>query len=1760
MALKKSSQDRISKILKALKSASKGNYSKILDFASKENELGQIALAVNHLLKKTQAKLSESRQQASDQVKDAGRYRHILDNIEESYFEVDLKGNLTFFNDTVLRDLGYSPEEIQGISFKRLADETNARKVYEAFHQVYITGEPIKGFDWEILKKNGERIFVEASVTLLKDEKGLPAGFRGIVRDVSARIKTQRDLQQSDERYQTILDIMNEGYLEEDLRGRITFANDAACRLMGYSREQLHSMTYRDYLTAATADRLQEIFQNVYRTKNPARLVDYDLTRPDGSVVTYEINVALKYDHTGTPCGFRILTKDVTSKKLAEVQRRESEEKYQNILEVMGEGYIETDIHGALTYLNDAGCTLIGYPREELLGKKFDKYSSAETARQINDTYREIYRTGKPRFMLDYCIIAKDGSPRIHQQNVALFTDETGRPKGFRILVRDVTERRKAEEALRESEAKYRDILETMEETYLETDMEGHFVFFNDSLCRILGFSREELLGASFRLISPPEKLDKIFEDFHEIYLTEKTRRFSDHQLIKKDGSVMYLDMTISLLRDKDGAPSGFGGFGKDVTERVLAARKIENSERHLRMITDNIRDIIWTMDFDLRWTYLSPSTLRITGFSPEEVMHMPLKAIVPTDIYTLAETALAEELAKEARGALPDEPRMTNFELPLLHKNGTPIWVEISADFNRDENGKPFEIVGVTRDITERKKAEEALRESEALYRKALETTSDGVSILQDGRYVYINQRFQKTMGIPEGYPINGHLMGSMLVPEDREAILQYYDKRLRGEQTPGKHEVRVIKPDHSLMYLQVTSVDIVYQGKPALLNFMQDVTEKKKAEDQLKESEKRYRTMTENVNDIVWILNLDLQITYASPSNVRLSGYHPEEVIRAPLADLMTPHSIELSARTLAEELEMEAGGKPFNPNRSRNFQIEVYSKSGENVWLEVTATFNRDPSGKPVEILVVGKNITERRNMEKALAESEKRYRMIVENMHDSISLVDLNFNYIYQSPSEIRLTGYTPEEVMSIPIREHLTPASYARAEETLARELELEFSGQPIDPSRAITLELEAYHKKGGTIWQEANATFQRDEDGKPISIILTTRDITARKKAEAALAVSERRYRLMAENVNDIIWTMNMNMEFTYVSESCFRVTGYKRDETQNTSLNRLLTPESYTRATKRLAEELALERSGRPFDPQRAITLEIEALHKDGSILLLEITGTFNRGDQGEITEILILGRDFTQRRKAEQALAESEQRYRMIIENMHEVIWTTDLNMKSTYVSPSCFPLTGYTAEEIMTMPLEQILTPETLALSIQIVSEELELEHSGAPVDPYRSRTMDQEICCRNGQTVWIEVTGTFIRDELGKATGMLLAGRDITARKKAEDAKDKLEAQLLQAQKMETVGRLAGGVAHDFNNMLSVILGYVDLAKLRLARQHPVLKDIAEIEKAALRSRDITAQLLAFSRKQIIEPRIIDLNEMIAHSQKALIRLIGEDIELKVRAGSSLWAIKFDPSQIEQILINLAVNARDAMPGGGKLTIETDNQTLDKHYCELHPGFLPGYYVRLSVSDSGIGMGKETLEHIFEPFFTTKEAGKGTGLGLATVYGIVKQNEGFINVYSEPGRGTAFSIYLPRTTEEKDLQDNIAEDLQCSAQGNILLVEDDAMVLQITRGMLETIGYTVTATASSGEAIELFQQPGASFDLVITDVIMPGMSGKDLRNRLTEIKPDVRVLFMSGYTADVIAHHGVLEEGVLFLQKPFTIQSLAQKTAYAMTGKA
>lgn len=544
-----------------------------------------------------------------------------------------------------------------------------------------------------------------------------------------------------------------------------------------------------------------------------------------------------------------------------------------------------------------------------------------------------------------------------------------------------------------------------------------------------------------------------------------------------------------------------------------------------------------------------------------------------------------------------------------------------------------------------------------------------------------------------------------------------------------------------------------------------------------------------------------------------------------------------------------------------------------------------------------------------------------------------------------------------------------------------------------------------------------------------------------------------------------------------------------------------------------------------------------------DGHRELLETTKTPVHDAEGNLIGVMGIARDITEQCKTEDELKNERIRFRNLVDSVDGIVWEADAETFTfTYVSQQAERLLGFPVEE-WTRPGFWIdhLHPEDRAWAPTFCVERTAQQQDHA---------FEYRFIARDGSIVWLHDIVTVV-GENGCPRWLRGIMVDTTGKKLEEAEKLKLEAQLRQAQKMEAIGRLAGGVAHDFNNKLAVILGYADMASRAGSASERYRDYLGQITKAANLSRELTRQLLAFSRQELISPRIIDLNDMVRDSQKGLCRFIGEDIRVEVRMAENLWAINMDPTQVDQIIMNLVVNARDAMTDGGLLTMETQNVTIDKAYAAGHPEVALGDYVQLAVSDTGCGMDQETQLHIFEPFYTTKEAGKGTGLGLATIYGIVTQNNGFVHVYSEPGIATTFRIYFPRCNDLIHVPVPVEPSLQLVHPATILLVEDEEAVRDITAEILQEIGYNILVATTPQNALELCAASSEHIDLLLTDVIMPEMNGRNLSRRIAEVQPDIRVLFMSGYTAEVIDQKGILAEGLNFIQKPFDRAALHYK---------
>jgi len=691
------------------------------------------------------------------------------------------------------------------------------------------------------------------------------------------------------------------------------------------------------------------------------------------------------------------------------------------------------------------------------------------------------------------------------------------------------------------------------------------------------------------------------------------------------------------------------------------------------------------------------------------------------------------------------------------------------------------------------------------------------------------------------------------------------------------------------------------------------------------------------------------------------------------------------------------------------------------------------------------------------------------------------------------------------------------------------------------------VEVEMTTAKGARKWVRTQGA-PIVEDGRVTYMFGAIQDITEQKLTEEALRASEKTLK-EAQRLAEIgNWRWDVIEDRHQWSEEVYRIYGR----------NAQLPPEKYPEVRQYFSPETwaDLDQAVQQcLQTGKSYTCDVELIRPEGRHRWATIRGEAIPGEDGTVHSLRGTVQDITERKEMEKNLRNSELRYRTLFEQSMDAIAIMDhFPPQFRYVNPAFVTLFGYTQEEAQALTGEHawdLVLPEDRPLVQASLKERMDGRTNTAR---YEFR-----ILRKDGETRWVEVTGSV--SKIGTQLINQTIYRDITPRKEAEAAQKALQEQLNQAQKLESVGRLAGGIAHDFNNMLSVILGGIDLMEDQLEPGSMVARDLMGIRKAAERSADLTRQLLAFARQQTVAPKILDINVTVEGLLKMLRRLIGEDIDLLWSPAGQLWPVKIDPSQVDQLLANLCINARDAIKGAGKLIIETRNACFDTAYCARHLECKPGEYVLLVVSDNGCGMDRTTLEKIFEPFFTTKNIGEGTGLGLATVYGIVRQNNGFIHVYSEPGHGSSFKIYLPRCGEDIHPETAFDEKAMVPPAGTtVLLVEDERALLELNQRMLSGLGYAVLTAATPAEAIRLAAENSRAIDILLTDVVMPEMNGRELAQELEALVPGIRQVFMSGYTANVIAHHGVLDQGVHFLQKPFSKRELAKKLREALAASA
>ncbi len=1130
--------------------------------------------------------------------------------------------------------------------------------------------------------------------------------------------------------------------------------------------------------------------------------------------------------------------------------------------------------------------------------------------------------------------------------------------------------------------------------------------------------------------------------------------------------------------------------------QRRVRREAARPAERRYRELVEDLDAVIWEAVVDPPHdTFVSKRAEELLGYPVARWLEDPnfWRAIVhPAD---------RERVASEC-AALMERGDRHVLEYRVVAADGRTVWVRDRVRVVRDGTGRAVRLRGAMVDVTDLKRVEDALRASEARKGAILESALDGiVSMDHRGRILEFNPAAERIFGWPREQAV-GRDMAALLIPR---ALREPHRRGLARFLTSGEGpvlgrrvEMPALRADGSEFRAELTVVAVAAGEAPTFTAFVRDVTERERAERALRESEARNRALIEAVPDLMFVLDRE-GVFREYRANLGQELYlPPEEFLGKPLAEVMPP---ELAPRLLA------AAARARTTRETQFAEYELPIGGGPRDWEARFVACGDD------EVLVLVRDITERRRAEEALRESESKYRQVTEQALDGMSILDLESRFLMVNPETCRIYGYSEAELLRMRLHDITPPEDLPLLPERLKR----------LREEGSVEAERVLCRKDGARVTVEVRAKLMAGD-----RILSMVRDITERRQVERALRESEATHRMLMEKATDGISITDADGNILMANPRFCELLGYTREELLQMTLRDIVDPEELARAPLRLDELRA-----------RGSMLTVRRLRrKDGSTVTVEVNSGVLPGGG-----FLGIARDVTERHQAEAETRRTLSLLHATLESTADGILVVDgagrmVSFNRKFLDMWRIPDDVVAARDdnrALEFVLGQLADPQGFLAKVR----ELYARPEAESFDVLEFK--DGRVFERYSQPQLVD----------GKSVGRVWSFRDVTERRRAEEALRRSEEQLRQSQKIEAVGRLAGGVAHDFNNLLTAILGYSELLLHGLPAGDPRHRSAEEIQRAAQRAAGLTRQLLAFSRRQVLEPRVLDLNAVVAEMDQMLRRLIGEHIDLVTVRGADLDRVRADPGQIEQVILNLALNARDAMPEGGKLVIETGNVELAEDAAHGQETLPAGRYVMLAVSDTGAGMDEPTRARLFEPFFTTKEMGKGTGLGLATVYGIVKQSGGYIWVYSESGRGTTFKIYLPRVEGEAEAPATSAAHARRGGGETLLLVEDEERVRTLMSGVLARRGYCVLEARHGHEALEAAARSPAPIDLLVTDVVMPGMSGRELAERLQASQPRMRVLYVSGYTDDAIVHHGVLEAGAAFLQKPFDLESLAGK---------
>lgn len=1223
-----------------------------------------------------------------------------------------------------------------------------------------------------------------------------------------------------------------------------------------------------------------------------------------------------------------------------------------------------------------------------------------------------------------------------------------------------------------------------------------------------------------------------------------------------------------------------------------LETARAQNESRYLALV-ENAKDIIYTHDLSGNYQSANKAAEILTGYTRDEILHLNAKQVVAEEFLQMSQAMMFRKL---------DAQKETSYELDMLTKDGRRVPVEVNTHLIYNA-GRPVAVQGIARDITQRRAFQAALKDSEERYRELIENANDLVYTHDlQGNFSSLNKAGELITGYSRDEALKMNI-ADVLVPDDLGKARQMIARKSANE-TSTLYDLDIIAKSGKRVALEVSTRLICRDGQPiGIQGIGRDITERKRSELERRVILEIIQSLnnTSNLDDLLRSIHQALRkILYAENCFVALydkgTGLFDRPffvdqfgeqtssntiargitglVFRSGEPLLMNPQLFE----QLVESGEVERIGK-FAPSW---LGVPLNTPS-ETIGVLVVQNYETDTAynQRDLEFLSsVGGQIAlaiERKRGEEALQKSEREYRDIFDNASMGIYRSTLDGSLITANRALARILGYSSMAELlhcNLITDVYFDPTERARLIEKMP-------------DGCAEGMEVLWKKKDGTPIWIQLNALPSLSESGQPVYFDGFVHDITERKQAEQALRESEERYQRLVELSPDAIF-VHTDGQISFINTSGVQLVGAPNAQS--------LIGRSIFEFIDESQRPQFRDRVNRLQNGEFLPSVELRGKRWDGSEIECEVMSVPFTTKEKPAVQVVV--RDITERKQVamaiqeanNHALAEYERLVKRITVLGQSLGNARDLNSVLRAVrdfATVSVPCDGMVIS--LYEPAQSLRRP----VYCWVDDKEIDAGDMSFPVgDGITGRAIKSgQIIVENKYQEFLKAKkstslGTLTEGQVPQSAlsaPMVIMGRTVgcieiqsyqngaytqehqTAMSMAAslaanavenvalmEREQEQADQLRQSQKMEAVGQLAGGVAHDFNNLLTAISGYSDLGLRKLGEGDPLRRNLEEIKKASGRASSLTRQLLAFSRKQMLQAKVIDLNAIVGEMDRMLRRLIGEDIDLVTLLEPSSCQVKADPGQIEQVVLNLAVNARDAMPRGGKLTIETGHVYLDEAYARAHVSVQSGNYVMLAVSDTGMGMDVETQKRVFEPFFTTKEVGKGTGLGLSTVYGIVKQSGGSVWVYSELGKGSSFKVYLPVVKESVasgDQKNSNGDSFK--GQETVLLVEDEEMVRNLTREILEMNGYRVLTASDGEEACRVCDNYDQEIHLMVTDVVMPQMSGRELTERVSKRRPEMAVLFMSGYTDDAIVRHGVLDNGMPFLQKPFTPDSFARK---------